>query len=81
MAAKSVNTTASELFDANGGMKSVLVQNTGTGGLWVDVIYGPNGTVTSSTGVYIGVGETAPIDVYQGRLLAISNGTSDVRYC
>ena len=81
MAVKSVNTTASEIYDSAGASKTVLVQNGGSGGLWVDVIYGPNGTVTSSTGVYVGIGSTVPVDVFQGRLLAISNGTSDVRWC
>lgn len=81
MAAKTVNTTATTLVESTGGMKSVLVQNAGAGGLWVDVVTDPDGTVTSSTGVYVGVGETVPVDVYQGTLKAISNATCDVRYC
>ena len=81
MAAKSVNTTVSTLIESTMGMKSVLVQNLGTGGLWVDVQPGPNATVSQSTGVYVGIGETVPVDVYQANLVAVSNGTSDVRYC
>lgn len=81
MAAITVNTTVATLVTADSGMRSVLVQNGGAGGLWVDVISGPNATVSSSTGVYIGVGETMPVDVYQARLVAISNSTAAVRYC
>jgi len=81
MAAKSVNTTVAEIYDSGGSSKTVLVQNCGTGGLWVDVIYGPNGTVSNTTGVYVAVNALVPFDVYQGRLLAVSNGTSDVRWC
>lgn len=81
MAAATVNTTVSTLVSADSGMRSVLVQNGGTGGLWVDVISGPNATVSQSTGVYIGPGSTVPVDVYQANLVAISNSTCDVRYC
>lgn len=81
MAATTVNTTASTLVSADSGMRSVLVQNGGSGGLWVDVISGPNATVTTSTGVYIAPGSTVPVDVYQANLVAISNSTCDVRYC
>ncbi len=81
MAAKSVNTTVTTLVESTQGMKSVLVQNLGEGGLWVDVRPGPNATVSQSTGVYVGIGQTVPVDVYQANLVAVSNGTADVRWC
>lgn len=76
-----VNTTVAEIYNSVGGNKAILVQNLGTGGLWVDVRYGPNGTVTQSTGVYVAPGVSAPIEVYQGTLIAVSNTTADVRWC
>lgn len=81
MAVKSVNTTVSTLVESTMGMKSVLVQNLGAGGLWLDVQPGPNATVSQSTGVYVGVGETVPVDVFQANLVVVSNSTADVRYC
>lgn len=81
MAAVTVNTTVATLVTADSGMRAVLVQNGGAGGLWVDTAPGPNATVTTSTGVYIAPGATVPVDVYQTRLVAVSNSSCDVRYC
>jgi hypothetical protein len=80
MANATVTTTNSTLTSSLEGFKTVLVQNIGTGGLWAITDPNPNATVTSSTGVYIGIGSTLPIPVHHAYLRVISNGTSDVRY-
>jgi len=75
-----VTTTNSTLTSELQGFRTVLVQNAGTGGLWALTSPDVNATVTSTNGVYVGIGSTIPFPVHHAYLRVISNGTSDVRY-
>jgi hypothetical protein len=75
-----VTTTNSTLTSSINGFTTVLVQNIGTGGLWALTSPDQYATVTSSNGVYVGIGSTIPFPVHNAYLRVISNGTSDVRY-
>lgn len=75
-----VTTTNSTIMASTDGFKTVLVQNLGSGGLWVLTSLDANATVTSSTGVAINPNTTQVIPVHNQYLRGVSNSTSDVRY-
>lgn len=72
-----VGTTATEVLTATTGRKSLLVQNAGSGPVYV----GFDNTVTTANGVEIAAGGTYADETYSGSVYVIAaSGTQDIRF-
>jgi len=74
---ESVGTSATEVIPASTERKSLLVQNAGSGPVYV----GFDSSVTTSNGVKVAAGGTYADDTYTGSIYVIAaSGTQDVRF-